>query len=89
LKAGLRRGLFRSGAVISFSLALYVVLSTTGGAMLRFLRWFDFLAPVPGLSGIAILAVSPVIFLLFVFVAHWVFTGFAGRSEDRRDANSR
>ena len=41
------------------------------------LRWFDHLAPKPGLSGLALLALAPVLFLIVVAIGRWVSVGFA------------
>ena len=41
------------------------------------LRWFDHLAPKPGLSGLALLALAPVLFLIVVAIGRWVSAGFA------------
>jgi hypothetical protein len=59
------------------------------GALWNFLKWLEFLSPVPGLSGVAILAVGLMVFLLFVIVIHWVVVGFAKQTEEQRDANLR
>ncbi|MEM7406219.1 MAG: hypothetical protein AAF458_13045 [Pseudomonadota bacterium] len=40
------------------------------------LRWFDHLAPMPGLSGLVLLALAPIGFLVFVAALRWVLTGF-------------
>ena len=89
MKTELRRGLLRSGIVISLSGAVYAIFAATGGTLGSFLRWFEFISPLPGLSGIAILAAGLVLFLLFNFVVNWVFAGFAGQSENQETSNCR
>ncbi|MDP6705516.1 MAG: hypothetical protein QF893_04150 [Alphaproteobacteria bacterium] len=89
MRTELQRGLLRSGIAISFSGAVLAILAAMSDALWDFLKWFEFLSPVPGLSGVTILAVSMVIFLLFVFVIQWVVTGFAEQSEEQRDAKLR
>ena len=52
-------------AAIVFKDALYSVL-----------RWIDMLAPKPGLSGLLLLVLSPVVFLLLAALVRWVVAGF-------------
>ncbi len=39
------------------------------------LKWVDLLAPKPGLSGVALLVLSPAAFLLVAAIVHWVVHG--------------
>ena len=64
LRTELRRGLLRSGIAISLSGAVFAILAVMSGALWNFLKWLEFLSPVPGLSGVAILAVGLMVFLL-------------------------
>jgi hypothetical protein len=75
--------------VISLSGAGYAVFTTMGDTLRSFLYWFEFLAPAVGLSGVAILVLGLVLFLLFIFVVNWVFAGFAGQSKNQGNSNSR
>ncbi len=78
MKIELRRGLLRSGVVLVLAGAVYGVLAVTGSSIEAFLRWFDWLSAAPGLSGLAILIVSPLVVLLILYAVHWVYIGFAG-----------
>lgn len=82
MKPQLRRGLLRSALAICLLSAVYAIFAATGGTLAGFLRWFDFLSPVPGLSGLVILALAPVLVLAFFFAVQWVWTGFSAQSED-------
>ena len=61
----------------------YVVLALLWEELQSLLRWIDWLAPRPGLSGIALLALSPIAFMVLVAIAHWVNLGF--KSADDAD----
>ena len=51
-------------------------LALAGELLGNFLRWFDWLAPVPGLSGLLILALFPISCLVVLLLLRWVFEGF-------------
>ena len=51
-------------------------LAFAGDLLEKFLRWFDWLAPVPGLSGLLILALFPITCLVVLLLLSWVFEGF-------------
>ena len=46
-----------------------------------FLPWFDRLAPKPGLSGLLLLGLSPILFLAAASLVAWVWAGFANRGD--------
>jgi len=76
----LRRGVPRvalAAGCLATGVLFHVPINDALGA---FLRWFDLLAPKPGLSGLLILAAFPIGFLLAAYAAHWVITGFQPRS---------
>lgn len=50
-----------------------------GDLLGKFLRWLDWLAPVPGLSGLLILAFFPITCLVVLLVLGWVFEGFRNK----------
>ena len=45
-------------------------------ALYSVLRWVDMLAPKPGLSGLLLLALAPVAFLLLAALMRWILVGF-------------
>ena len=47
------------------------------------LRFVDMLAPKPGLSGLLLLALSPVAFLALLFLGQWIIDGFHPRTRAR------
>jgi|GEM_PF-1460629 hypothetical protein len=42
------------------------------------MHWVEFLSPMPGLSGLALLFLVPVFFLVAILVVSWVVLGFRG-----------
>lgn len=63
------------------SAGVAVVIALLAGAEFvdAVLRWIDRLAPKPGLSGLALLFLSPVAFLMLLGLVEWILNGF-GRS---------
>lgn len=62
------------------SLIATAALSATYGIWVEWVRaalhWVDHLAPKPGISGLLLLALSPVAFLVVVFILRWIAKGF-------------
>ena len=78
VNGGLRDGLRRAAVVVAAAAALIVLVVATGGSIERFLHWIDFLAPMPGLSGLALLVLFPLAAAALFFAVNWVVAGFAG-----------
>ena len=73
------KGPVRLAIACSAGVAVVVVPTVFSEPVYAALRWVDRLAPMPGLSGLALLVLSPVAFLLLLAVIEWVLQGF-GRS---------
>lgn len=63
--------------------AVCVLLALTALAVVSFdeafeaaIRWVDHLFPKPGLGGVAMVAVMPVVFMLGALIVRWVIRGF-------------
>ena len=67
-------------------LALATVLFISSGAASEFLRAIDFLAPKPGLSGLFLVFLAPVGFMLVVALGAWLVRGLRARRELRKSA---
>ena len=48
-----------------------------------FLKWIEFLAPAAGLSGLGLVFMVPVFFLMAVFAGGWIHAGFKQDAETR------
>ena len=65
-----------------------VVAACVGSALLLFggehnifqamMRWLEFISPMPGLSGLALLFLVPVFFLIANLAVSWIVLGFKG-----------
>jgi len=42
------------------------------------MHWVEFISPMPGLSGLALLFLVPVFFLVATLVVSWIILGFKG-----------
>ena len=76
---GAPRGVLRLAAAGGAALALVLLLVVCREPVHAALGWIDRLAPKPGLSGLALVVLSPVAFLALLGAVEWVLAGF-GRS---------
>jgi hypothetical protein len=69
-------GRTRLGIVVALTLLCAVVGNLVSTYLLSTLLWIEMLFPKPGLSGVALLALSPIGFLLAASLVRWVVDGF-------------
>lgn len=74
-----RTGWVRLGVVVGALVLGSLAMTAVNDLLHGFLPWIDRLAPKPGLSGLLLLALSPVIFLALASIVAWVLAGFAAR----------
>lgn len=83
------RGLLRAAVALALAVAL-AALGVVAHVWLKdLLHWFDFLSPVPGLSGLALLALFPVLVLALFFGVTWVVAGFTGETDSGSRVDTR
>tara|TARA_A100001037_G_scaffold250613_1_gene233749 strand:+ start:96 stop:368 length:273 start_codon:yes stop_codon:yes gene_type:complete len=76
--SSVKRLAIAGGIVIACVLAIFFAFATIESV----LRWIDLLFPKPGLSGIVLVLLSPVLFLLVAAGLRWAWEGFGARTQD-------
>lgn len=85
MTTNLPNGLMRLCLALAVSGALYLAVFVLAKEPLqRFLKWLDFLSAAPGLSGLALLVVIPVVFLAALIIAQWVILGFKKKPDPEK-----
>jgi hypothetical protein len=72
----LHRRISRCGAALALLAGSALLLGFAGPGLQALLVWIDFLAPIPGLSGLAILMSLPIATFAVLFALDWILSGF-------------
>ena len=79
IKKSLEGGWSRAGVVGLSCAGLFVLMFAGENNIFRaMMRWLEFISPMPGLSGLALLFLVPVFFLVANLAVSWIVLGFRG-----------